>query len=58
VSGTGTVAETVAGKSAICTAKLDAAPPKGTQTVVATIEKVLGEKNLANNTKTYTVTFQ
>jgi hypothetical protein len=58
VTGTGTVAETFAGKSATCTAKLDAAPPKGTQTVVATIEKVLGEKNITNNTKTYTVTFQ
>ena len=38
--------------------KLNAAPPKGTQTVVATVEKVLGEKNVSNNTITYTVTFQ
>jgi hypothetical protein len=58
VSGTGAVPETFAGKSATCTAKLNAAPPKGTQTVQATIEKVLGEKNTANNTKSYTVTFQ
>jgi hypothetical protein len=58
VSGTGTVPETSKGQSATCSAKLNAAPPKGTQTVTATIEKVPGETNLANNTKSYTVTFQ
>ncbi len=58
VTGTTTVPETFAGKSATCSVKLNAAPPKGTQTVVATVEKVLGEKNVANNTITYTVTFQ
>ncbi|HEX3690111.1 MAG TPA: hypothetical protein VHV28_10440 [Solirubrobacteraceae bacterium] len=58
VTGTGTVAQTLAHQNATCTAKLDAAPPAGTQTVVATIEKVPGEKNIVNNTKTYTVTFQ
>ena len=57
VTGTGTVAETFAGKTATCTAKLNAAPPKGTQTVVATIEPVLGEKNKSNNSKTYTINF-
>jgi hypothetical protein len=58
VSGTATVPETFAGKSATCSVKLNAAPPKGTQTVVATIEPVLGEKNKSNNTTTYTITFQ
>lgn len=58
VSGTGTVAETVAGKDATCTAKLNATPPRGTQTVVATVEKVPGEKNIDNNTKDFSVTFQ
>ncbi|HEX4484489.1 MAG TPA: hypothetical protein VH081_11975 [Solirubrobacteraceae bacterium] len=58
VSGTATVPETFAGKNAQCTVKLNAAPPAGTQTVVATIEKVLGEKNVSNNTLTYTITFQ
>jgi hypothetical protein len=58
VTGTGTVAQTVAHQNATCTAKLNAAPPTGTQTVVATIAKVPGEKNIANNSKTYTVTFQ
>jgi hypothetical protein len=58
VTGTATVPETFAGKNATCSVKLNAAPPKGTQTVVATIDKVLGEKNLANNTISYTVNFQ
>jgi hypothetical protein len=58
VTGTATVPETFAGKSANCSVKLNAAPPKGTQTVVATIEPVLGEKNKSNNTISYTITFQ
>ncbi|HEY1566253.1 MAG TPA: hypothetical protein VGF68_04525 [Solirubrobacteraceae bacterium] len=58
VSGTTTVPETFAGKNATCTVKLNAAPPKGTQSVVATVEKVPGEKNTDNNTITYTITFQ
>ncbi|MGZ6712744.1 MAG: hypothetical protein ACXVE7_14425 [Solirubrobacteraceae bacterium] len=58
VSGTATVPETFAGKNASCQVKLHAAPPKGTQSVVATVEPVLGEKNTQNNTNTYTVTFQ
>lgn len=58
VTGTATVPETFAGKSATCTVKLNAAPPQGTQTVVATVEPVPGEKNKDNNTITYTVTFQ
>ena len=58
VTGTTTVPETFAGKTATCQVKLNAAPPKGTQTVVATVEPVPGEKNKDNNTITYTVTFQ
>jgi hypothetical protein len=58
VTGTTTVPETFAGKTATCSVKLNAAPPKGTQTVVATVEPVPGEKNKDNNTITYTVTFQ
>ena len=58
VSGTTTVAKTVAHQNATCTVKLNATPPKGTQTVTATVEKVPGEKNIQNNTKSYTVTFQ
>jgi hypothetical protein len=58
VSGTATVPETFAGKNATCAVKLNAAPPAGTQSVVATVEPVPGEKNKDNNTITYTVTFQ
>ena len=58
VSGTAVVPETFAGKNATCQVKLNAAPPQGTQSVVATIEPVPGEKNTQNNTNTYTVTFQ
>jgi hypothetical protein len=58
VSGTATVPQTLPHQNATCTVKLNAAPPKGTQTVQATIEKVPGEKNIDNNTKSYSVTFQ
>jgi hypothetical protein len=58
VSGTAVVPETFAGKNATCQVKLNAAPPQGTQSVVATVEPVPGEKNTQNNTNTYTVTFQ
>ena len=50
--------QTIAGQSATCQVKLNAAPPEGTHTVVATIEKVPGEKNTANNTLSFPVTFQ
>jgi hypothetical protein len=58
VKGQTTVPETFAGKNATCTVKLTSAPPTGTYSVVARIEKVLGEKNLANNAMTFPVTFQ
>jgi hypothetical protein len=58
VSGTAIVPETFAGKNATCQVRLNAAPPKGTQSVVATVEPVPGEKTTDNNTITYTVTFQ
>jgi hypothetical protein len=58
VSGTATVPETVAGKNATCQVKFSSAPPTGTHTVTATIEKVPGEKNLNNNSLSFPVTFQ
>jgi hypothetical protein len=58
VGGSAVVPETFAGKSATCQVKLNASPPLGTQSVVATIEKVPGETKVSNNTNTYTVTFQ
>lgn len=58
VNGQTTVPETFAGKNATCQVKLDSSPPTGTYSVVARIEKVPGEKNLANNFLTFPVTFQ
>lgn len=59
ISGTATVPQTYAGKSASCQVKLNSTPPTGTpETVVAEVEKVPGEKNVSNNSITYTITFQ
>lgn len=58
VSGQTTLPQTTAGQSGSCQVKLSSAPPAGTQTVVATIEKVPGEKNLTNNTLSFPVSFQ
>lgn len=57
VSGTKVIPETYAGKSGTCQVTLSSAPPKGTHNVVATIEKVPGEKNTSNNTLSFPVTF-
>ncbi len=56
--GTTTVAETIAGKPATCKVTLKSPPAKGNATVVATIERVRGEKNITNNTLSFPVTFQ
>jgi hypothetical protein len=56
--GQTTVPETFAGKSATCTVPLKSVPSTGTATVVATIEPVQGETNIADNTLSYPVTFQ
>jgi hypothetical protein len=58
VSGQTVVPETVAGKNATCQVKLTSTPPAGTHTVVATVEKVPGERNLSNNSLSFPVTFQ
>jgi hypothetical protein len=58
VKGQKIVPETFAGKNAQCQVTLSSAPPTGTYSVVARIEKVPGEKNLANNAQTFPVTFQ
>lgn len=57
-SGQSVVAETFAGKPATCKVTLKSAPPTGTGTVVATIERVPGETDIANNTLSFPVTFQ
>jgi hypothetical protein len=58
VSGEKIIPQTTAGQHATCAVTLTSAPPAGTYTVVATVEKVLGEKNLRNNTLSFPVTFQ
>ena len=58
ISGKTTVPETTPGQHATCTVTLNASPPAGNYTVTATIGKVPGEKNTANNTLTFPVTFQ
>jgi hypothetical protein len=56
-SGTQVIPVIDKGKSATCAVKLPSSPPKGTYTVQATIEKVLGETRMSNNTAAFTVTF-
>jgi hypothetical protein len=58
VSGQTVVPQTTAGQATTGQVTLNAAPPRGSATVTATVEKVPGEKNTANNTLTFPVTFQ
>ena len=63
VSGAGDVGnkivpETFAGKTSSCAVTLKSVPKTGTYSVVATVEKVPGEKNTSNNTLTFSVAFQ
>ncbi len=53
-----TLPQTSAGQSATGDVKLPSSPPAGTYSVTATVEPVPGEKNSANNSQTYQVTFQ
>jgi hypothetical protein len=63
VSGAGisaqtTIPQTTAGQSSSCTVQLKSSPPAGSYTVVAKVNPVPGEKNTANNTLSFPVTFQ
>jgi hypothetical protein len=63
VSGTSDTGQTVipqttAGQKLSAQVTLKTAPPKGTYTVVATVEPVPGEKNTSNNSLSFPVTFQ
>ena len=58
ISGQATVAQTQAGQSYSCKVPLSSSPPPGAYTVKATIEPVPGEKNTANNTLSFPITFQ
>ncbi|MFZ0039683.1 MAG: CARDB domain-containing protein [Solirubrobacteraceae bacterium] len=57
-SGKAVVPQTTAGQSTTCNVTLSSPPAAGTYTVKATVEKVLGEKNLNNNSLSFPVTFQ
>ena len=57
-SGETVVPQTIAGQSTTCKVTLKSIPSTGTATVVATIEKVPGEKNITNNSLSFPVTFQ
>jgi hypothetical protein len=63
VSGTSISAQTVvpqttAGQQTTCQVSLSSSPPAGSYTVTATVEPVPGEKDTANNTLSFPVTFQ
>jgi len=58
VSGQAVVPQTMAGQSYTCQVTLNGVPPTGSQTVVAEIVPVPGEKNTANNFLTFPVDFQ
>jgi hypothetical protein len=58
VSGQTVVRETFPGKQSTCTVPLNASPPAGTQTVVAGIQRVPGEKSVVRNSQSFTITFQ
>jgi hypothetical protein len=57
ISGKTSVPQTTPGEHATCQVTLNSSPPSGNYTVTATVGKVPGEKNIANNTLTFPVTF-
>jgi hypothetical protein len=58
ITGQTTIPQTTAGQSTSCTVQLKSSPPAGSYTVVAKVNPVPGEKNTANNTLSFPVTFQ
>jgi hypothetical protein len=58
VSGQTVVPKTTAGQSASCKVALPSSPSPGSSTVKATVMPVPGEKNAANNSLSFPVTFQ
>jgi hypothetical protein len=58
VSGQTVVPQTTPGQHATGQVTLSSSPPKGTDQVTATVMPVPGEKNTANNSLSFTVTFQ
>lgn len=57
-TGTATLPQTTAGQTTNCSVTLPTAPTPGTYQVTASVGVVPGEKNTANNSITYSVTFQ
>jgi hypothetical protein len=55
--GTSTIPETIAHQTTTCTVQLPSPPTHGTYQVTATVEKVPGEKNTANNSLTFPIVF-
>jgi hypothetical protein len=58
VSGQAVVPQTVPGHQYTAQVTLNSSPPKGTYTVSATVEHVLGETTFTHNTQTFQITFQ
>jgi hypothetical protein len=58
VTGTQTIPQTMAGQTYTCQVPLKSAPPTGSAQVTARVGAVPGEKNAANNTLTFPVSFQ
>jgi hypothetical protein len=58
ISGQTVVPKTTAGQTTSCKVTLASAPPAGSATVKATVQPVPGEKNAANNTLSFPVTFK
>jgi hypothetical protein len=58
ISGQATQPSTTAGQTYDTKVTLKSSPPPGPYTVTATVQPVPGEKNTANNTLSYEVTFQ
>lgn len=56
-TGTATIPTIAKGGTNNCTVTLPSKPETGPYTVTATVDAVPGEKNLQNNSQTYTITF-
>jgi hypothetical protein len=58
ITGQAVVPHDTPGQTSTCNVKLSASPPTGTQSVTAQIERVPGEKSVARNSQTFSITFQ
>jgi hypothetical protein len=58
VSGQTVVSQTTPGGQFTCTVPLSAAPPTGTYTVTAQIQRVPGEVNVVRNSQSFQITFK